>query len=231
MMNTNFTFRCGRSHQTDFSFFAEILLSIRAMNVSPLIMGTDIRIMTPSSLSIYSNPAVIALNQDPAVSAGIRVWRYYVPDVDFYGQGEISLWTRVLDNGDVVVAMINGGNNAREMNASLSDIWLDYGADRSRQAMTGYDVYDLWANRMDNGTAIGILNGTNVEVTGSERSRYNATAMGYEEGLNQNATALFGEKIMTLEPAGVLKAIVPRHGIGLYRLRANGVTVRKRDEL
>ena len=201
------------------------------MNVSPLIIGTDIRKMTPSSLSIYSNPAVIALNQDPAVGAGVRVWRYYVPDVDSYGQGEISLWTRVLGNGDVVVALINAGNKAREMNATISDIWFDYGAGRSPHAMMSYDVYDLWANRMDNATAMGILNGTNFEIMGSNKARYNATAMSYEEGLNQNATALFGEKVMTLEPAGVLKAMVPGHGIGLYRLRTNSMMMRKRDEL
>ena len=201
------------------------------MNVSPLIMGTDIRKLTPSSLSIYSNPAIIALNQDPAVSAGIRAWRYYVPDVDSYGQGEISLWTRVLNNNDVVVAMVNAGNKEREMNATLSDIWYDYGAERSAQAMMGYDVYDLWANRMDNVTATSILNGTSAQVTANDKARYNATVMSYEDGLNQNATALFGAKVMTLEPAGVLKATVPRHGVGLYRLRANGVTIRKRDEL
>ena len=201
------------------------------MNVSPLIIGTDIRKLTPSSLSIYSNSAVIALNQDPAVSAGVRVWRYYVPDIDSYGQGEISLWTRVLSNNDVVVALVNAGNKEREMNATLSDIWLDYGAERSTQAMMGYDVYDLWTNRMDNATATSILNGTSVQVTANDKARYNATAMSYEDGLNQNATALFGAKVMTLEPAGILKATISGHGIGLYRLRANGVTTRNKDEL
>ena len=201
------------------------------MNVSPLIMGTDVRKLTPSSLSIYSNPAVIALNQDPAVSAGVRVWRYYVPDVDSFGQGEISLWTRVLSNNDVVVALVNAGNKEREMNATLSDIWLDYGAERSTQVMMGYDVYDLWVNRMDNDTATGVLNGTSVQVIANDKVRYNATAMSYEDGLNQNAAALFGAKVMALEPTGILKATVPRHGVGLYRLRANGITMRKRDEL
>ena len=66
-------------------------MSIWALNASPLIMGTDIRKMTAESLSIYSNPAILAINQDPAVGAGQRHWRFYVEDKDEYGQGEISL--------------------------------------------------------------------------------------------------------------------------------------------
>ena len=207
----------------------------RAFNVSPLIMGTDVRSMTPQTLSIYSNPAVIALNQDPSVSAGIRVWRYYVDEIDEYGQGEVSLWRRTLSNGDVAVAMINAGNNSREMNATLGDIFFDTGSTRSPQAMETWDVYDLWANRMSDVTASAIINGNAtvndgvvVDVDGA--MRYNSTAISYADGLATNNAALFGVKTATIIPQGTLKAMIPRHGVGLYRIRSQG-KARKRDEL
>ena len=205
--------------------------------VSPLIMGTDVRKMTARTLSIYSNPAVIALNQDPAVSAGIRVWRYYVDDIDQYGQGEISLWTRTLSNGDVAIAMVNAGNKTREMNATLGDIFFDSGSTRSPQAMETWDVYDLWANRMDDATASSIISG-NATVSGTvmdnmnSTTRYNSTAMSYADGLAMENTALYGAKTSTIAPMGTLKAVVPRHGVGLFRIRSQGgASKRKRDEL
>ena len=193
--------------------------------------------MTPQTYSIYSNPAVIALNQDPAVSAGIRVWRYFVPDIDEYGQGEISLWTRTLANGDIAVALVNAGNNSRMMNASLGDIFFDSGALRSPQAMETWDIYDLWANRMDDDTAASILsggatiNGTVINSMNST-SRYNATMTSYAEGLAMNSTALYGSMIGSVAPMGILNSMVPRHGVGLFRLRKQSSgTMKKRDEL
>ena len=192
--------------------------------------------MTPQTLSIYSNPAVIALNQDPSVSAGIRVWRYYVDDIDEYGQGEISLWRRTLANGDVAVALVNAGNNSREMNATLGDIFFDTGATRSPQAKETWDAYDLWANRMSDEAAGAIIDG-NATRRGAainqedvNATRYNSSAFSYADGLAMNDAALFGVKTMTVMPQGTLRAMIPRHGIGLYRLRSQG-NMRKRDEL
>ena len=202
-----------------------------ALNSSPLIMGTDIRNLTTSALSIYSNPAVIALNQDPAVAAAVRRWRYYVNDTDEYNQGEISMWTRTLNNSDVAVALVNAGNSSRMMNATLADIFFDQGAERSKQAMMGYDVYDLWAHRMDNLTATMVLNGTAADISPNSTTRYNTTAMSYAEGLAMDAPALMGNKTGVVPPLGTLTAMVPRHGVGLFRLRAQGGGIRKRDEL
>ncbi|MCJ1386891.1 hypothetical protein MMC17_010019 [Xylographa soralifera] len=128
-----------------------------AHNASPLVIDSDIRSMTASSLSIYSNPAVIALNQDAAVSAAIRHWRYYVSDVDEYGMDEISMWTRAMNDSDVAVVLVNAGNMSREMNATLAEIFFDNGAARSSEAMMSNDVYDLWAYQMDNTTATNFL--------------------------------------------------------------------------
>ena len=48
------------SDEEDRSYF-----SLWSLSKSPLIIGTDIRKMSNTTLSIYSNPEVIAINQDP----------------------------------------------------------------------------------------------------------------------------------------------------------------------
>ena len=106
--------------------------SMWALNAYPLIIGTDIRTLTPASLSMYSNPAVITLNQDPAVSAAVRHWRYYVPDVDENGVGKISTGARSLSNSDVAVVLVNTGNSTREMNETLAEVLVD-NAQRDRR--------------------------------------------------------------------------------------------------
>ncbi|MGI4811978.1 MAG: alpha-galactosidase [Janthinobacterium lividum] len=218
----------GNGGMTDNEYITQ--MSIWAINSSPLLMGNDVTNMTPATISILSNPAVLAISQDPMTQAATRTWRYAVADKDEYGMGEINLWTRMLNNTDVVVALVNGGNKTREMNATLADIFLDQGADRSTEAQTGYDVYDLWGYRMDNATASAVLHG-NATISSNSTMRYNATSMSYAEGIKNNVTALMGKKIGSVDPLGRLTAKVPRHGTGLFRLRANGKTMMKRDEL
>ena len=123
------------------------------------------------------------------------------------------------------------------MNASLGDIFFDSGALRSPQAMEMWDIYDLWANRMDDDTAASVLsggatiNGTIMNNVNST-SRYNATMMSYAEGLAMNNTALYGSLVDSVAPMGTLNVMVPRHGVGLFRLRkASGGGMKKRDEL
>ena len=137
-----------------------------------------------------------------------------------------------MNNSDVVVAFVNGGNSSREMNTSLAEIWHDWGGERSTKAKTEYDVYDLWGNRMSNEMATDVLNGTAPGINNmNETSRWNITEMSYADGLKANATALFGTKIGSVEPLGTFTAEVPRHGIGFFRFRSTGKMLRKRDEL
>ncbi|OAF99565.1 alpha-galactosidase [Paraphaeosphaeria sporulosa] len=211
--------------------------SMWAMNSSPLMIGTNIDTLSPQNLAILSNPAVIALNQDPSAGAAIRKWRYFV-DFDDYGQGEISLWTRVLDNGDTVIALLNAGNSSRTMNATMDDIFLDQrtaGAYKAPPELSEtWDVYDLWANRMSNEEAQAILDGGgNATVSNATRTEtYNATATSYADGLSNNVTALYGAHIGSIAPSGTFTAEIARHSVGVYRLRSQGSgSLRKRDEL
>ncbi|MCJ1462622.1 hypothetical protein MMC07_001224 [Pseudocyphellaria aurata] len=229
----------GNGGMTDEEY--KLHFSMWAIMKSPLIMGTDIRTMTPATLSIYSNPAVLAVSQDPLGSPAYRVWRY-PGEQDEYGQGEISLWTGSLSGGDYIVALVNAGNVSLVMNASLTDIFFTSARVPTEEILQTWDAYDLWQNRMDDETALAILNGnaTSIDPTtkkpaagaiGSESARYNSTALSYKDGLAANHPALLGAKVATIQPKGALEVEVPRHGIRLFRIRSAGGGLRKRDEL
>ena len=219
-------------------------------------MGTDVTTMTPETLSIYSNPAIIAINQDPLGIPVTRVWQLPAQpqnetySVDAYTAGETSFWTGQLENGDYVVAFVNGGPKGTTLTATMNDVFVDLITTGSNapvpQLKQTYDVYDLWANRMSTATAQAIISGnftmqtssTNVTSEASANSTlpvqtYNATQLSYKEGLNANDTALFGVKVKTMAPLGTLSATVPSHGVSVYRLRSqgNGSGTKKRDEL
>ena len=101
--------------------------SLWAAIKSPLIMGNALRKITPSALSILLNPAVLAVSQDPGSRPADRQWRYFVADKDQYGKGEIQMWSGTLSGTDRLVLLLNAGTEAREMNATLEDIFWDAG--------------------------------------------------------------------------------------------------------
>jgi alpha-galactosidase len=133
-----------------------------------------------------------------------------------------------------VIALINGGNSSRMMNATAQDIFLDQATAGTYvpapELSESFDVYDLWANRMSEGEAASLING-NATSGGNSTTRYNATATSYADGLDANNPALFGTQVGTLAPGGTWSAEISRHSTGLYRLRPAGGSMRKRDEL
>jgi alpha-galactosidase len=202
---------------------------------SPLIMGTDIRTLSPSDYSIYMNPAILAISQEPTGSTAQRIWRYYVPSTDTYGQGEIQLWAGQLSQGDYVVIFLNAANEDMYMNATLSDIFIGAGYAAGSQKNTNWDVYDLWANRMPDAVASQILmkNSTMSVMNSTQGYFYNATAQSYADGIQKNETALMGKHVGTWQAGGQWSTLVERHGVMAYRLRpqsSSGIR-RKRDEL
>ncbi|KAI9660792.1 MAG: hypothetical protein M1831_003484 [Alyxoria varia] len=205
---------------------------------SPLLIGTNLIKLKPRDLAILSNPAVIALNQDPSATAAFRIWRHECADRDRYGQCERSLWSRELDNGDFAIALLNGGDTTTKMSASLEDVFLFQSiagsSSPAEQLSYTWDVHDLWAWRMSEDEAKGVINGTAQAVKDHRNgtTRYNATATSYEDGIKANATALFGKKVGEVKPQGTWTAEVARHSVGLYRLRAQPKSMmQERDEL
>ncbi|KAG4434171.1 hypothetical protein IFR05_010329 [Cadophora sp. M221] len=211
-------------------------------------MGNDIRIIAPADLSILSNAAVIAVNQDPLGQSASRRWMRVPGSKDPYSGPALQLWSGSLqsttggDHNDMLVLMINGLDETTTMNASLADIFADSGPNgKAPQIQMSWEVRDLWANRMTNDTAMGIISassatgnattGWNATAFGGE-GRYNATATSYAQGLKEKNELLLGNVTMTVQPGGVISASVESHGVAMYRLRyAGGDGKRKRDEL
>ena len=239
-----------RVHSPKFLLYAD--QHPRAIAKSPLIMGTDVTRMTPQTLSIYSNAAILAINQDPLGIPALRVWQSpalrqnETYSVDAYTAGETSFWTGQLNGGDYVAAFVNSGPATATMSATMNDIFIDHVTTGSNapvpQLMQTWDVYDLWANRMSDASAQAIIAGNMTLATNATDSSnatstlpvqtYNATATSYADGLAANDTALLGVKVSTLVPMGTLMAQVPSHGVVVYRLRSQGgAGLRKRDEL
>lgn len=188
--------------------------------------------MTPRTLSIYSNPAILALSQDPLGVSAHRVWR----------STNSSLWTGPLSGGDYVVALLNTGTASLSMNASLADIFFDASSTGTSanglaaEVMRGWEVWDLWARRMGDGTAAEMLssggNATGNGTAAGEAVRYNSTQMSYAEGLARNESALLGVRVGAVEAGGTLRAEVEGHGVKVFRLRPLPGSGRgKRDEL
>ena len=215
---------------------------------SPLIMGNDIRTILPSDLSILSNAAVIAVNQDPLGSSASRRWMHVPDSRDPYSGPARQLWSGSLksttdgDHNDMLVLMINGLDEATTMNATLADIFADSGPNgKAPQIQMSWEVRDLWANRMSNATAMGIISASNATgnattgwnaTTYGGEGRYNATKMSYADGLAEKNELLLGNVTMTVQAGGMISAIVEAHGVAMYRLRyAGGDVKRKRDEL
>lgn len=222
----------GNGGQSDAEYVVHF--SMWALHASPLLIGTNIGTLSPANLAIYSNPAILALNQDVSASAAKRVWRY-AAEADHTGQGEISLWTRTLANGDRVVALLNAANVTRSMNVTIDEVFFDErtaGAYRAPPELAQtWDVFDLWAHRMNETEAGAVLDGSAGEVPANSTSRFNATRVSYAEGVEQGHPALWGSKVGELKPSGTFGAEIARHSVGVYRLRSRENALRKRDEL
>jgi len=188
---------------------------------SPLLIGADLRTLEPSALTILNNPAIIAVNQDPLAKSAIRIYRNTNVAKDEYDMGEIQIWSGKLFGGDQVVAFLNAADEDVEMKATLKEIFIRE-AGKAPQVEEHWSVYDLWADRMDDTLASSILqakDGQNSSLL-REAGWYNATEMPYDIGIKKGDPRLLGKKVGSVEPRGVLKAIVKRHSVQVFRLRS-----------
>lgn len=201
-------------------------MSLWAALKSPLLMTNVMTKIDAATFSILQNPAVLAVSQDSAGSSAVRIWRYYVDDKDENGYGEIHLYSGSLAGGDQVVVLLNAGSTDREMNATLVDIFWDSGVSgTATQVGQSWDVYDLWANRLDNTTAQAVIDGKTTPP-------YNLTSQGGAQAIYAKLPSatnkeLMGSKVGTVKPSGTLKAFVKSHGVAMFRLRAEN----NKDEL
>ncbi len=224
----------GNGGMTDDEYVAHF--SLWSILKSPLLLGNDVRKLSPSALSILNNPAIIALNQDPLGRSATRV-RRTVDGVkkDKYGMGEIHIWSGPLTHGDQVVLILNAGDEDTSITTDLAEIFVGEGPEGSApQAQESWEVYDLWAGRMTDTDAQKVLDtsssddSTATENLLKEMNWYNSSEVSYVEGLKNEDPRLLGVQVGTLSPATTWKVSVKRHACVVYRLRAAGGTTGER---
>lgn len=196
-------------------------------------MGNDFSKINNKTLSILTNAAAIAVNQDPLGSSAARRWYYETDDVDEYGKSSIQMWSGSLNSttdsewNDMVVVLINSQNTTTTMNATLADIFEDQGAGGTAEQLDiSWEVRDLWANRLTDEESQALIDvmvatesGSGV-VSNATSKLYNASATSYAAGLEAKNELLMGKVVGTIEPRGTFTADVERHGAAMFRLRA-----------
>lgn len=209
-------------------------------------MGNDFTKITNKTLSILTNAAAIAVNQDPGTSSAARRWYYDTDDVDENGKSSIQMWSGSLNStttsgqSDMVVVLINGQNSPAVLNATLADIFIDSGTSgTASQVSMSWEIRDLWAYRWTDEEAQAIIDaanattesGSGLAASNVTTKLYNATKTSYADGLAAGNELLLGKVIGTVEPQGTITASIDRHGAAMYRLRAVPTTVARRTEL
>jgi alpha-galactosidase len=105
--------------------------SLWCMLAAPLMIGCDVRSMTPATREILTNPEVIAVDQDPLGRQG-----YSLGDTGRKGQ----VWRKVLADGSAAVGFFNLNDNSA---VSHTIGWETLGIHDRRPCL----VRDLWARR------------------------------------------------------------------------------------
>ncbi|KAK2602027.1 hypothetical protein QQS21_004454 [Conoideocrella luteorostrata] len=211
----------GHGGMTDDEYKAHF--TMWAVVKSPLLIGADLRKLSPSALTILNNPAIIAINQDPNGRSAMRVNVNQKVKKDKYGIGETQVWSGSLANGDQIVVFLNAADEDVEMKSGLDEIFIGEGTGCSAvHCQTSWAVYDLWEKRMDTKIAQKIVDGTQEQAVKELRKLnwYNSTETSYQSGLKKADERLLGTEIGTVEAKGTLKAKVPRHGVAAFRLRS-----------
>ncbi|PNH40014.1 hypothetical protein VD0004_g6918 [Verticillium dahliae] len=214
----------GQGGMTDDEYKAHF--TMWALVKSPLLIGTDLRKLSASALTILNNPAIIAVSQDPAARSALRVAIDYDVKKDKYGVGETQVWSGWLANGDQVVAFLNAADEDRKMKIDLEEVFVRDGPGGSaEQVQHEWQIYDLWANRMSDDVAEGLVDASEKK-DGDKAANlfeitkwYNSTELPYKECLLKDDERLFGKHIGSVKARGVIEAKVPRHGVVAYRLR------------
>ncbi|KAF7846415.1 hypothetical protein BT93_L4410 [Corymbia citriodora subsp. variegata] len=206
----------GQGGMTDNEYVAHF--SMWAALKSPLLIGADLRELTPRTLTILNNPAVIAVSQDPMGRSVARIRQDFNVKKDRYGQGEIQIWTGPLYPNDQLVVFLNAADEEMTITTDLNEIFVHEGPEGSApHSKHEWDIYDLWADRMDERQAEKILNG---DTQVFQKGWFNSTETSYKDALGRRDERLMGVKVAHVGPAQPeLSVIVPRHSVKMFRMQ------------
>jgi alpha-galactosidase len=102
-------------------------MSLWCILAAPLISGNDLARMSQETLSVLTNPEVVAVDQDPAGKEGYRVSR----------EGPLQVWVKPLADGSKALGLFNEGESAMPVSVRFKDIGLS----------GEVSVRDLWARK------------------------------------------------------------------------------------
>lgn len=117
--------------------------SMWAMICAPLILGNDIRNMSPETKAILENKEVIAVNQD---KLGVEALKYAAND-------GIETWFKPLENGDWAVCFLNRTQEDKTIDIRWTDYTFtdDISGKSPNFAQTIYQLKNLWTDKTDKG--------------------------------------------------------------------------------
>ena len=99
-------------------------MTLWTMLAAPLMLGNDVRTMSPATIALLESRGVIAIDQDPLGRQARRIRK----------DGDAEIWARPLADGSVALALFNRGTTARDISftpqdaglariATLVDVW------------------------------------------------------------------------------------------------------------
>ncbi len=102
--------------------------SMWSVVAAPLIIGNDLRALSPASISTLTNREVLAVDQDPAGVQGTAIWTS--------ASGDAQVWTKPLTGGDYAVALFNRGTAPQRISTTAKQVGLPISG--------AYALRDLW---------------------------------------------------------------------------------------
>jgi len=87
-------------------------VSLWCIAKSPLMFGGDLRVSSPFTLSLISNPEVIAVNQSATDAHQL------------YSKDSLVVWTSKMKNGAINFALFNLTNEAKEVSVDFSSVGI-----------------------------------------------------------------------------------------------------------
>jgi alpha-galactosidase len=101
-------------------------LSMWSMVAAPLIIGSDVRTLSASSIQMLENPQILAIDQDPAGVQGTMLT----------SEGAGQVWAKPLADGDQAVALLNTGTSPLTISTTASALGLPHAST--------YNLRDVW---------------------------------------------------------------------------------------
>ena len=105
-------------------------MTLWAIQAAPLMLGNDVRTMSPVTIALLENRDVLAIDQDSLGRQGRRI----------RSDEDAEIWSKPLADGSVAVALFNRGTSARKVELMAGDVGLAKIA----------SLVDLWTGVPDN---------------------------------------------------------------------------------